>query len=364
MIFFLFFCFHGIIKISIYRNLRTCHLCKNFCLWLFIKEPLEGEFIFKGVIMSADPKNVQNPNSQNSIPSDNPKIPHYESSSTPLNVEQVLELGLKCTNSIPPHYQEAYFFFQISAMYRNSSAHFCLGNLYERGLGVQRDEKTAVGYYQNAILLGNKPALYRLGRMYIYGIGVQQNYGKAIEYLTEASKTVQPEAHKFMALNDLGLMYENGLGVPKDLKNAAACYHESASLGYALAIVNLCRLYNDLQNLKLNGREKLESESDKVHPDVLAQSNKQKEETKENNMRGSAKPILNVFQMATQGTKKRSAPVENALGNPSQTDGSGGSNGVEGTEKSKDKEANDQIPSGRPAKRLKTNNVSFRRKIT
>ncbi len=306
--------------------------------------------------MSADPKNIQNPNSQNSISSDNLKIPHQESSSRFLNVDQMLELGLKFENGTPPNYQVAYFFYQLSAMHGNSIAHFCLGNLYERGLGVKRDEKTAVAYYQNAIILGNKPALYRLGRMYLYGFGVQQNYGKAIKYLTEASKTVQSGQYKLMALNELGLMYENGFGVPKDLKKAAICYHEAASHGYVLAMVNLYRLYNALQNLTLNGKEKLESDVAKVHPDVLAQSTEQKEECKENYMKGSTTPILNVFQMATQGTKKRSAPTDHAFENPSQTDGNERSNGVEATEKSNgDKEGNNQTSSGRPVKRLKTN---------
>ena len=47
------------------------------------------------------------------------------------------------------------------------------------------------------------------------------------------------------AQNNLGVVYENGQGVPKDLGRAAELYQKAADQGYARAQYNLGTLYQD-----------------------------------------------------------------------------------------------------------------------
>src|SRR5207247_4375042 len=47
------------------------------------------------------------------------------------------------------------------------------------------------------------------------------------------------------AQNNLGTLYENGEGVPKDLRKAAKLYQKAADQGYALAQNNLGLLYEN-----------------------------------------------------------------------------------------------------------------------
>jgi hypothetical protein len=47
------------------------------------------------------------------------------------------------------------------------------------------------------------------------------------------------------AQNGLGVLYQDGLGVRKDLREAARWFQESASRGYAFGMYNLALLYRD-----------------------------------------------------------------------------------------------------------------------
>jgi TPR repeat protein len=117
-----------------------------------------------------------------------------------------------------------------------------IGLLYEYGDGVEQDDEKAVAFYKDAVNARNNGACYNLGLMYYYGKGVEQDYSKAFEWLTQAVKRkpnsdgthifVQDSVnHKkyVLAKEDLGygkahhflgIMYENGFGIPKDSDQA------------------------------------------------------------------------------------------------------------------------------------------------
>ena len=65
-----------------------------------------------------------------------------------------------------------------------------------------------------------------------------QDYGKARQWFEKAA--AQGDA---MAQGNLGVLYENGQGVPQDYGKARQWYEQAAAQGYAKAQVNLGVLY-------------------------------------------------------------------------------------------------------------------------
>jgi len=62
---------------------------------------------------------------------------------------------------------------------------------------------------------GDAQAQYNLGVMYDNGKGIPQDYIKAVQWYTEAAKQGDAGAQLF-----LGVMYYSGKGVPQDYKEA------------------------------------------------------------------------------------------------------------------------------------------------
>ena len=80
--------------------------------------------------------------------------------------------------------------------------------------------------------------LLMLGFAYYTGIdSMPKDYHKAVEYFTKAA-----ELGDFEAQYNLGVCYEEGLGVPKDLNKAINWYKPAAEQGDEEAIEALKRL--------------------------------------------------------------------------------------------------------------------------
>jgi TPR repeat protein len=81
---------------------------------------------------------------------------------------------------------------------------------------------------------------YNLGVRYETGDGVSKDLGKAAELFQKAADQGFADAQY-----DLGVLYEMGQGVPKDFGKAAELYKKAADQGNQRAIVNLKRLSGD-----------------------------------------------------------------------------------------------------------------------
>jgi TPR repeat protein len=79
---------------------------------------------------------------------------------------------------------------------------------------------------------------YNLGVMYDNGEGVPQDYKTALKWWTLAAEQGNAKAQF-----NLGLMYENGDGVPQDDESAVKWYTLAAVQGDAKAQYNLCVMY-------------------------------------------------------------------------------------------------------------------------
>jgi TPR repeat protein len=67
-----------------------------------------------------------------------------------------------------------------------------------------------------------------------------RNYGEAVAAWRKAANAGHARAQ-----NGLGVLYRDGLGVPKDLKQAARWFQASANNGYAYGMYNLGLAYRD-----------------------------------------------------------------------------------------------------------------------
>lgn len=116
-----------------------------------------------------------------------------------------------------------------------------MGYLYENGLGVDQDYKTAFNYYSKAdsgSSQNNPKALYKLGNFFYQGLGMNfKNKEKAICYYKKAAELGDSDS-----LNRLGEIYESGIDVQKNNKIAEQFYLEAEERGNDEAKVNLAFL--------------------------------------------------------------------------------------------------------------------------
>jgi len=85
---------------------------------------------------------------------------------------------------------------------------------------------------------GDAEAINALGMMYQSGKGVSRDVGVAARLYKKAANAGLPAAQ-----NNLAVMYESGEGVDQDLDTAVKLYQQSASQGYIWAQYNLGRMH-------------------------------------------------------------------------------------------------------------------------
>ncbi|CAI2173170.1 5231_t:CDS:2 [Funneliformis geosporum] len=137
----------------------------------------------------------------------------------------------------------------------NDIAQFNVGECYELGHGVERDEVKAFEYYQKSANQGYFGAKFLLGYCYMNGMGTNINKDKGFELYDEAAgknggdtsniETISDldKVHHWyheaanddskVALYKLGEFYEIGKGVDKNLTRAFEFYKKSADQGYS-----------------------------------------------------------------------------------------------------------------------------------
>ena len=126
------------------------------------------------------------------------------------------------------------------------SADFQKGsNAYSRG-----DYATALKEWIPLAEQGNAYAQHNLGVMYDNGQGVPQDYQTAAKWYTLAAE--QGDAYPQF---NLGFRYSNGEGVPQDDKTAVKWYTLAAEQGNATAQNNLGLMYRKIAEAQKLARE-------------------------------------------------------------------------------------------------------------
>lgn len=97
---------------------------------------------------------------------------------------------------------------------------------------------------------GDADAQNNLGFVYANGKGVPKDYAEAARWFRKAADQNFPDAQ-----NNLGVMYNNGQGFPRDYAQAIGWYRKAADLGDAKAQYNLGQLYRHGYGVKQDDTE-------------------------------------------------------------------------------------------------------------
>lgn len=124
---------------------------------------------------------------------------------------------------------------------------------FQEGLAAYRagDFHTALKEWRPLAEQGLAKAQHNLGVMYENGRGVPQDFEEARRWYEKAAAQGQPYAQ-----NNLGQMYEKGPGAPRDLVQAQMLYILSAAQGNAMAVRNRDALAKRLTPAQLAEAEK------------------------------------------------------------------------------------------------------------
>jgi TPR repeat protein len=123
-------------------------------------------------------------------------------------------------NDLPLAYKE----FLAAAEEGHADSQFNVALMYEKGIGVGKDEKDAVFWYGKAASQGNASAQFNLGVLYEHGRGTPVDFAKANEWYRKAS--VQGDA---LAIGNLGMLYVRGQGVKENKTAGVALLLVSAT---------------------------------------------------------------------------------------------------------------------------------------
>lgn len=139
--------------------------------------------------------------------------------------------------------REAVRLYREAAEAGHVDAQLRLAYMYRLNKGVEKDEnnlKKAYDIYRE-LASKNAEAQYQLGRLYFLNLGVPSHHDINAEALKWFKKAAEKE--NLDAINGLGVLYEFGRGVEKDLHAALRYYVLAADMGNSQAKVNLGNFY-------------------------------------------------------------------------------------------------------------------------
>lgn len=193
----------------------------------------------------------------------------------PEAMAQVAQIYLDGGGGVTPDYAAAMDWAQKAANSGVGRGNLFLGEIWMKGLGVEADPETALGYFLKADAEGDMKAgryagliaqqrgddamaakwfrkaaeagditsQYYLGKAYETGSGVSKDFAQAMEWYRQSASRGDIIASDGMV--GMAGLYERGEGVPQDEDKAIALYHQAADVGNAAAASALRRLGKD-----------------------------------------------------------------------------------------------------------------------
>ena len=136
--------------------------------------------------------------------------------------------------------EQAVTMLHLAAASGDAVAQSNLGVCYLQGIGVPKDEKIAIEWFERSVQQGCFVAQNELGKCYMHGIGVSIDPYKAFNLFELAARQGYDDAQ-----NNLGYCYQNGVGVSKNHKNAFKWFGVAAKKGHVGAQNNLGYCYQN-----------------------------------------------------------------------------------------------------------------------
>lgn len=119
----------------------------------------------------------------------------------------------------------AYKSFLAAAKEGHIDSQFNVGVMYEQGIGVAKNDKEAVFWYEKAAAQGSSAAQYNLGVLYENGRGTAVDFAKANDMYRKASIQGDP-----LAVGNLGMLYIRGDGVKENKVAGIALLLQSVAM--------------------------------------------------------------------------------------------------------------------------------------
>jgi len=130
--------------------------------------------------------------------------------------------------------KECLYYWHRAAKLEFPQAMFCIGECYDHGYGVDKNEHMAFEWYQKAAAAGCVSAFSNLGICYLSGLGIEKNIPLAVFNFQEGAHLGNPRC-----IFNLSLCYEKGIGKPKDQEEGFKLLKEAADLGDTNAQYNI-----------------------------------------------------------------------------------------------------------------------------
>ncbi len=128
--------------------------------------------------------------------------------------------------------------FRKSAEMGNADAMNRLGVAYGAGAGVEKNTVKGFEWYRKSAEMGNADAMFSISVCYLNGAGVEENEAEAFKWAEQSA-----QAGCENAWYALGLLYANGWGTDVDKTKAFEYFHKGAEAGIADAMVKLGNCY-------------------------------------------------------------------------------------------------------------------------
>lgn len=154
----------------------------------------------------------------------------------------MIGLASLCDTDTLVNFEKAFEWYQKAADCGNPRAQYFVGWYYQKGLGVKRNYHTAFTMYQKSAANGYAEAYAAIGRMHHFElISDRPSYLKAIE-MYNRSIELDP-ANCGAALNGIGLLYQDGLGVYKNQDKAMSYFSSAVGIRNADAYNSMGEIY-------------------------------------------------------------------------------------------------------------------------
>jgi hypothetical protein len=126
---------------------------------------------------------------------------------------------------VSQNYTTAMDFYQRAATKYDTTAMIGIARLY-RIVPTEPNIPVALKWYQKAVSLGDPQAMTEIGVLYQNGIGVTQDFNQAMKWYKPAA-----DAGNADAMYSIGFCYEGGWGVDKDIPTAINWYNKAVRQG-------------------------------------------------------------------------------------------------------------------------------------
>lgn len=135
---------------------------------------------------------------------------------------------------------------RLAANQDQAAAQYRLGKLYEAGVGVQANPRTAVDYLEQAANGGNRIAMHDLGHYYATGVAGPADIDLAVDWFTKAAMRGVLDSQF-----NLGVLYQGGSGISKDVVESYIWYAVAGGQGDKVAAQRAQLVANDLSQEQL-----------------------------------------------------------------------------------------------------------------